>query len=242
LNRFKPKVGDYLVLKINYKAIGTPEFERTYKDTITVEGKIRLKVRDSQFGWEELRIEDNRNQFYSLLHERPDTITRLNLYGCSFRQLPEELKFFTNLRDLDLEGNDLSKASLTNFAQLKRLKVLNLQDCNISVFPISVTQLPQLENLSVYGNSLTSVPDELYNVTSLRELNIGNNNLTNLSPLIYRLQNLRMLETSHTEIRRYPKELAKLKKLTDIYPSDTMIFIPHSLIKFVSGCDTILTH
>jgi hypothetical protein len=242
LNSPKPNIDDYLVLQIKYKAIGTPGYKPTYKDTATIEGKIKLKVRNSQFDFKDLLIEYNRNEFYSQLRQRPDTITRLDLYGCSFTQLPDELKFFTNLQELNLEGNDLGKAQLDCLSHFKRLKVLNLQDCNISTFPLPIIQLSQLEDLSVYGNSLSSIPDELYNVSSLRVLSIGNNNLTFLSPMISKLKNLRSLETSHTEIKRYPEELTKLKKLVEIYPNDTMIFIPHSLTKFVWGCDTILAH
>jgi Leucine-rich repeat (LRR) protein len=236
------KVGDYVTTKISFQTIVKSVEHPKFRDTVIVAGKLKLRVYDSTFNFDSLYVKEQRDKFYSLLKERPDTITKLNLYGCSFTELPLELGYFKNLEKLELDGNDLSIANLNKLADLRNLRELSLQNCNLSVFPESVLRLRNLEILSVYNNHLKSIPDGLYNLANLKELTIGNNPLKNLSPKISNLKNLVSIETSFTNIKRYPDEIIKLKKLKEIYPSDTMLYMPKQLIKYVWGCDTILNN
>jgi len=241
LNRESFKPNDYLIGEIYLKCVGSfNDGRQLIYDTVICEGKIRSKVRDRDFTFEKLSVENNRNEFYSLLKQRPDTIKKLNLFGCALTDLPPELIFFKNLEELKLDGNELSKSQFTNLEKLKKLRLLDLNDCNLSKFPNSILALSKLEILSIWNNQISTIPEGLYNITSLKELTIGNNKLKYLSPKISNLKNLKSLETSATEIRRYPDEMTKLKYLIEIYPSDTMEYIPKSLIKYVWGCDTIL--
>lgn len=240
LNSSAFKVGDYVTTKINFQTIGKSLEHPKFRDTVIVAGKLKLRVYDNTFNFDSLYVKEQRDKFYSSLKERPDTVTKLNLYGCSFTELPLELGYFNNLEKLELDGNDLSIANLNKLADLQNLRELSLQECNLSVFPKSILRLRNLEILSVYNNHLKSIPDELYELVSLKELTIGNNPLKHLSPKISNLSNLVSLETSATDIRKYPDEMIKLTNLKEIYPSDTMFYIPKPLIKYVWGCDTIL--
>lgn len=241
LNKNRYKVNDYVIAHINYNAIGKAQGNKnTGDDTAFFNGKIRLKVRDSKFNFEELSIENNRNEFYAMFKQRPDTIKKFSLYGCAFTDIPKELTSFTSLEELDLTGNDLSKSDLSPLKNLKKLKSLNLTECNLSSFPLAILYLSNLETLSIWNNKISSIPDELYDLKSLKNLTIGNNNLSYLSPKISRLINLESFESSFTNIRVYPNDMARLKKLTEIYPNDTMQYIPKALIKYAWGYDTIL--
>lgn len=242
LNKNKFQADDYIIAQISYSALGKLlKAEETRGDTVFFNGKIRLKIRDTKFTFEDFNIENERNDFYAKLKQLPDTITKLNLYGCAFTDLPKELVLFTNLEELDLTGNDMSKSDFNLLKNIKPLKSLNLTECNLSKFPLAVSYLPNLETLSLWNNKISSIPDELYSITSLKHLTIGNNNLSNLSPKISQLINLESFESSSTNIRVYPNEMTKLKKLIEIYPSDTMQYIPKALIKYAWGYDTILT-
>ena len=242
LNKNKFQVNEYIIAQITYNAVGKLQrAEETRGDTVLLNGKIRLRIRDAKFTFEDFSIENERNDFYAKLNQRPDTVTKLNLYGCAFTDIPNELVSFTNLQELDLTGNDMSRSDFGLLKNIKTLKSLNLTECNLSKFPLAVTFLPNLETLSLWNNKLSSIPDELYSVTSMKDLSIGNNNLNYLSPKISQLINLESFESSSTNIRVYPNEMTKLKKLTEIYPSDTMQYIPKSLIKYAWGYDTVLT-
>ncbi|HEY6437706.1 MAG TPA: leucine-rich repeat domain-containing protein [Ignavibacteriaceae bacterium] len=242
LNKNKFQAYDYIIAQIAYNAVGKLQrIEKSRGDTVFFQGKIRLKIRDSKFTFEDFSIENERNGFYAMLRQRPDTIKKLNLYGCAFTDIPKELTSFTNLEELDLTGNNMSKSDFSLLKNLKTLKSLNLTECKLSRFPLAVLYLPNLETLNIWNNKISNIPDELYDMTSLKDLIIGNNNLTYLSPKISRLINLESFESSSTNIRVYPNEMTRLKKLTEIYPSDTMQYIPKALIKYAWGYDTILT-
>ena len=241
LNKNKFHVNDFVIAQIAYSAVGKlQKVEESRGDTVFFYGKIRLKIRDSKFTFKDFSIENERNDFYAILKQNPDTIRNLNLHGCAFTDIPKELASFTNLEVLDLTGNDLSKADFSLVKSIKTLKSLDLTECNLSRFPSAVLYLPNLEILTIWNNKINSIPDELYNMTSLKKLTIGNNNLNYLSPKISQLINLESFESSSTNIRVYPNEMARLTKLTEIYPSDTMQYIPKALIKYAWGYDTIL--
>lgn len=242
LNKNEFLVDDYITCQVRYHAIGEPQRPHlTGGDTVRFSGKIRLKIRNAAFSFEDFSIENNRNNFYAKLKQQPNTITELSLYGCQFTELPEELLSFTNLETLDLTGNNMSASNFELLKKMKTIKSLNLTGCNLATFPLPVTELPQLEALDLWNNNIKSIPDELYNVISLKELTIGNNNLHYLSPKIAQLINLQSFESSATNIRVYPDEMTRLKKLTEIYPSDTMQYIPQTLVKYAWGYDTILS-
>jgi hypothetical protein len=230
--------GDSLAANIFFKGfISADNIYDFENDTVTVKGKISLKVRSSTFDIDTLKEEINLARFYDLLHQRPDTITKLRLGYSGLTKLPNELLQFKNLQELSLENNSLTNADFSILKEFKRLRSLSLQGCSLATVPKEITLLNNLEILNLYLNNLNQIPDELYNLTSLRELSIGANNLKTLSPKIANLKNLQSLETSHTDITVYPNEMAGMKMLAEIYPRDTMKYIPAVLKKYASGCD-----
>lgn len=146
LNKNKFQANDYIIAQIAYSAIGKLQrVEGSSDDTAFFNGKIRLKIRDSKFTFEDFSIENERNDFYAKLKQRPDTIKKLNLYGCAFTDIPKELTAFTSLEELDLTGNDMSKSDFRLLKNIKTLKSLDLTECNLSRFPLAVLYLPILK-------------------------------------------------------------------------------------------------
>lgn len=238
LNKNHFAIGDTLLADIFFKAVAFKDGRRYFNnDTATVAGKIKLRIRDTAFNFDRLYEEKSQAEFYELLQERPDTITKLNLYGSGFTKIPEVLNQFINLQELSFENNDLSNADFSVLLELKKLKSLSLQNCSLNKVPPQLFKLKGLEILNLYWNNLTDIPDELYSLTTLKDLNIGYNNLNSLSPKISNLKNLESLETSATEIKSYPDAMATLKNIKELYPRDTMKYIPASLKKYAWGCD-----
>jgi Leucine-rich repeat (LRR) protein len=93
--------------------------------------------------------------------------------------------------------------------------------------------------LTIWNNKISTLPEELYTLTSLKKLTVGKNNISHLSPRIAQLVNLETFESSSSNIRIYPKQMIKLNKLIDLYPNDTMDYIPKALMKYVWGMDTV---
>ncbi len=242
LNKKKAQVNDFIIANIIYNSVGKLQSNDCPRyDSVTLSGKIRLKVRDSKFTLNDFTRENETNDFYLKLKQRPDTIKKLSfMFDLAFPGIVNQLYFFTNLEDLDLTGTNLDNTNFAFIKDLRTLKSLTLNDCNLSRFPLTILDLPKLETLNIWNNKISNIPEGLYQMTSLKHLTIGNNDLAYLSPKISNLLNLESFESSATNIRVYPKEMLKLKKLKEIYPSDTMYYIPKALIKYAWGYDTIL--
>ena len=113
------------------------------------------------------------------------------------------IRYMTYLEYLNLDGNQFSEITLSNFPNLETLSLSNnqLNEINLSNLPslevlhldvnqlseVTLSNLPSLEVLSLMGNPLKEVT--LYNLPSLRDLNMANNMLSEIE-----LSNLPSLE------------------------------------------------
>jgi len=64
-----------------------------------------------------------------------------------------------------------------NIEELNNLKVLYLDNNQLTSLPIEIGNLTSLQTLYLGGNQLTSLPKEIGNLTSLQELYLGKNQL-----------------------------------------------------------------
>src|SRR5689334_553542 len=83
----------------------------------------------------------------------------------------------------------------------KKLKMLELNDCNLSKFPYQLFSAEHLTSLSVFGNFITELPGDLKSCSQLRELNIGHNQIKTLNgEVIGYLQHLERLEVGYNQL------------------------------------------
>lgn len=75
----------------------------------------------------------------------------LTFKNCGLEILPEEITIFSELTELNLSGNELSKLPLS-FIDLKSLKRVNLDSNKFSKFPDSIKSMPTLSHLSIDNN------------------------------------------------------------------------------------------
>jgi Leucine-rich repeat (LRR) protein len=107
--------------------------------------------------------------------------------------LPENLKDFTNLRELQISGN----VNQSGFGALK--------------------DLPNLEKLYIYPMNLVEIPIELKNLKKLKVLHISaNEKLTNIS-VLSELVALEELKLSFLPLTSIPQELKSLQGLKRLY-------------------------
>lgn len=84
---------------------------------------------------------------------------------------------FTQLRELDLQGNVLTKLP-DSVSEMKHLTSINLANNKFSIFPDKLTEIATLERIDLQGNSLTEVPlEKLSDMSSLKWLNVKSNPL-----------------------------------------------------------------
>ncbi|XP_029312377.1 leucine-rich repeat-containing protein 20 [Cottoperca gobio] len=84
---------------------------------------------------------------------------------------------FTQLRELDLRGNVLTKLPEA-VGGMEHLTCINLSYNSFSIFPDKITEIATLERINLEGNSITGIPvEKLSNMPAMKWLNVKSNPL-----------------------------------------------------------------
>src|SRR5262249_37083235 len=86
-----------------------------------------------------------------------EQVERAYLSRCELRFVPDELKEFADVRELDLSGNEVKTfpAWIGNFA---KLEVLKAEGCGLNTLPVEIARLQRLRELELADNPITSLP------------------------------------------------------------------------------------
>ncbi|MDI7163552.1 leucine-rich repeat domain-containing protein [Leptospira santarosai] len=107
----------------------------------------------------------------------PDKVFVLKMKGTERKKLvtlSREIVRFQNLKELDLEGNQL-KEFPKEIGNLKNLRKLDLSENPLMFFPKEITNLESLEELNISGTELTIIPKEIGNLKNLKLLHLSKN-------------------------------------------------------------------
>jgi len=141
-------------------------------------------------------------------------VERLELQGFGLTgAVPAEIGQLTSLRELFLEGNQLTGVP-AEIGQLTSLRQLRLGRNQLTSVPAEIGQLTSLGLLDLDGNQLTTVPAEIGQLTSLRILTLGNNQLTSVPADIGQLTSLEKLWLGKNRLTSVPAEIWQLTSLT----------------------------
>lgn len=112
-----------------------------------------------------------------------EAITALRVTGAS--DILTNIDMLTHLTTLEVKNGTLSSVS-NSVGNLKELKILVLNDNNLSTFPMIAFQLPKLEELQVSGGTIEEIPATITNMAShLKFLGILNNHLVKVPDAIF---------------------------------------------------------
>lgn len=112
-----------------------------------------------------------------------EAITTLQVSGAS--DIPTNIDMLTHLTKLEVISGTISTVS-NSVGNLKELKILNLNDNNLSTFPTIAFQLPKLEELQVNGGTIEEIPATITNMAShLKFLTVTNNHLVKVPTIIF---------------------------------------------------------
>lgn len=135
------------------------------------------------------------------------------------QKLPEEIAKCTNLKHLNLLGNE-------NINWQKSDSILNLlsnkTEIHISTFDldnIPKKHWKKITGIKIINKELSKIPENILSQKQLIYLDIRNNykNLYSISPNIKNLSNLRYLNLSACSLNSLPKEIGELKKLEKLF-------------------------
>jgi len=132
------------------------------------------------------------------------SVSTLDLTEYGLTKVPESVDRLTNLKDLILDGNQLTQVPNFNLPNLVGLDLDNNQLTQIPDF-----DLPTLEYLNIESNQLTQVPD--FNLPNLKELCIDSNKLTQI-PDDFNLPNLQELWARGNNISREDTRIKELEE------------------------------
>ena len=226
LNKSTFMIGDTITGKLFYQAVYVWDTIKNIVDTTTISGKFKLKIRDKYFDWNSLQAANKYKELLEiLLKAKADTVTHVQFRQCGLTSLPIELRKFKNLESLVLNENDFKNADLSMLCEFKKLKILQIDNCNLSKVPESIFCLKNLEELSLFGNEISSLPKEMFFLTKIIDLQLGDNLLTILPNEILNLKKLKRLvitgKMERNNIEKLPTNFFNvLQSLTEFYPPD----------------------
>jgi len=127
--------------------------------------------------------------------------------------LPEEIKRFTSLEELDLAGKWRFGGFPKQVCDLPNLKCLGLYDNGLKALPEEIKQLTSLEALDLSGNLFNSLPKQVCDLPKLKYLGLYNNGLKALPEEIKQLTSLEGLDLSGNLFNSLPKQVCDLLTL-----------------------------
>ncbi|GAA4016717.1 hypothetical protein GCM10022408_32800 [Hymenobacter fastidiosus] len=117
-----------------------------------------------------------------------------------------------NLEELNLSLSHLP-ALPPGFANLKRLKKLDLGYNHLTLFPAELYQLDSLQELNLAWNRLDSIPPSIAHLKSLRVLNLDDNHLVRYPEAVNALVSLRELHLGNANLHVLPGSISRLQHL-----------------------------
>lgn len=228
INKSTFKIGDTLIGELFYQGIYVWDSVKNVIDTTTISGKFKLKIRNKNFDSDSLVAENNyKRLLVNLLELNPDSTTILFLVRCGLKSLPTELRKFKNLESLVLDGNNFKEVDLSMLCEFKKLKFLQISNCNLIKIPQSIFCLKALEKLDLFNNEIQLLPTGLFQLTNITELQLGGNLLTSLPEEILNFKKLKMLDISgrgsRNNIKKLPANFFKvMENLLTFYPPDSL--------------------
>ncbi|PEB20796.1 hypothetical protein COO05_31215 [Bacillus toyonensis] len=139
------------------------------------------------------------------------SLTDLDIYDLSIKELSPKITNLCNLKKLYLTGNEFSVFP-THVFELKSLEALALPS-NFKEIPAGISNLVNLKFLNLRKSELTYLPEEICKLVNLTALNLHNSELTHLPEEIGNLKNLRSLTMRYCKVKKLPTSMKNLSSL-----------------------------
>jgi hypothetical protein len=159
--------------------------------------------------------------------------TRLSISGHGLKSLPDDIRYCTELVELDIFEQDLYELPEALF-ELSKLEILSIMTADLACIPSSIGKLKNLRELRIvcassdrpapgwtpkpiHKISLNRIPPEIGELQRLEVLAIQYSSIDELPQEIEKLKNLRHLMIAPSLLRAKPDFLSRMKDLSFIY-------------------------
>ena len=165
---------------------------------------------------------DTVRTFHSLEQalKQPDRVYHLDLTREKLREVPEDVRRFTNLNILVLDRNKLKELPAW-LAELPHLQELRLHRNRFGTFPEVICRLPHLKRLDLSRNALDGLPDCIGGLQELVSLDLWSNDIASLPDDIADLRALRFLD-----MRVIQLEEGEIERIRELVPWAETYFSP----------------
>ncbi|XP_053550578.1 protein flightless-1 homolog [Bombina bombina] len=154
--------------------------------------------------------------------------------------LPTSLEGLTNLSDVDLSMNDLSRVPECLYT-LTNLKRLNLSSNQITELSLCIDQWTQLETLNLSRNQLTSLPSAICKLAKMKKLYLNSNKLDfdGIPSGIGKLCNLEEFMASNNNLELIPESLCRCIKLRKLVLNKNRLVTLPEAVHFLTGLEVL---
>uniref|UniRef100_A0A8C4SJK8 Protein flightless-1 homolog n=1 Tax=Erpetoichthys calabaricus TaxID=27687 RepID=A0A8C4SJK8_ERPCA len=154
--------------------------------------------------------------------------------------LPTSLESLTNLADVDISCNDLSRVPECVYT-LSNVKRLNLCSNQITELSLCIDQWTQLETLNLSRNQLTSLPSAVCKLTKLKRLYVNSNKLDfdGIPSGIGKLSNLVEFMAANNNLELIPEGLCRCSKLKKLVLNKNRLVTLPEAIHFLSDLEVL---
>ncbi|OCT64459.1 protein flightless-1 homolog [Xenopus laevis] len=154
--------------------------------------------------------------------------------------LPTSLEVLTNLSDVDLSMNELTRIPECLYT-LPNLKRLNLSSNQISEISLCIDQWAQLETLNLARNQLTSLPSAICKLAKLKKLYLNSNKLDfdGIPSGIGKLSNLEDFMAANNNLELIPESLCRCSKLRKLVLNKNRLVTLPEAVHFLTDLEVL---
>lgn len=154
--------------------------------------------------------------------------------------LPTSLEGLSNLSDVDLSCNDLTRVPECLYT-LPNLHRLNLSSNQIAELSLCIDQWVHLETLNLSRNQLTSLPSAICKLTKLKKLYLNSNKLDfdGLPSGIGKLTSLEEFMAANNNLELIPESLCRCPKLRKLVLNKNRLVTLPEAIHFLTEIEVL---
>ncbi|XP_060138385.1 protein flightless-1 homolog [Zootoca vivipara] len=154
--------------------------------------------------------------------------------------LPTSLEGLSNLADVDLSCNDLTRVPECLYT-LSNIRRLNLSSNQIGELSLCIDQWCQLETLNLSRNQLTSLPSAICKLTKLKKLYLNSNKLDfdGIPSGIGKLVSLEEFMAANNNLELIPESLCRCVKLRKLVLNKNRLVTLPEAVHFLTDIEIL---